>query len=95
MTTFFLSGFQVVLPRFKIEQQRSLEWLAAAHALGSLSGEEAAASESQLLLKLAQRFGCGPEKIAVRYHEPQDFQEIPSKEGLVFAPLSRRMDFYT
>ena len=67
-----LGGFAATRPRFVTSQQRSLDWLAGAHAaaeatLALLDDEEKHSFEARMLRLLA-RCACTPDKIATRGH---------------------------
>ena len=73
-----LTGFAATRPRFEITQERSLEWLALAHAeaeatrAGLLPHEKAAFALR--MARLIARCACAPDKIARRGHSVPDIE---------------------
>ncbi len=72
-----LSGFQIVSPRFKSDQNSVLRWLAAAHARsGDISFE--------MMQKLVARYSASPSQIGFRSHELEDFTHLKWGEMLLY-----------
>jgi predicted naringenin-chalcone synthase len=73
-----LAGFVATRPQYEVEQQRSLAWLAAAHAqaeavLGKLDEREQRKFESKLA-RVLERCACPPSKLARRGHSVADVE---------------------
>jgi predicted naringenin-chalcone synthase len=73
-----LAGFVATRPRFEIDQQRSLAWLAAAHAeaesaVGKLDDRERRKFEAKVARVLG-RCACPPSKLARRGHSVPDVE---------------------
>ena len=91
----FLNAFESVLPRHCITQEASLDWMSQAHSLrASALLQDQPADRVPAYRRMAERFGCGADRITRRYHEPIDFQSDPHAESLIFGGLTQKMAFY-
>ena len=71
-----LSNFSIRPPRYRITQERALEWLCEVHTAAQASIESLSMAEREVfaarLGKLIQRVACGPDKIGTRGHVSAD-----------------------
>lgn len=82
----FLSQFRVILPRFKLDQQDAIDWLAAAHTDADRPdrSEERPEPDYQRMRKLLSRFGCDPSRIQTRYSVLEDFTHLERSKMRIF-----------
>ena len=70
-----LSEFRILRPRYEKSQTDSLGWLSSVHAFHEKQfGSKYSEDFASRLLKLFQRYGCGPDKIAKRGLDVEDMQ---------------------
>ena len=88
-----LTQFRAIRPRHEVTQERTLDWLAAAHAEAQSrlegSGPEARQALEGRVRKALRRFGCPPEKIAARGFALPDFLST-DWDANAFYDFSRR-----
>ncbi|MBX3159305.1 MAG: naringenin-chalcone synthase [Deltaproteobacteria bacterium] len=87
MTT-LLTNFVPTAPRYAIEQARSLEWLALAHAeseavMNALDGAERERFAVRIR-KALDRVACAPSKIRRRGHSVADIEAARFDDGLLY-----------
>jgi predicted naringenin-chalcone synthase len=91
----FFSDFVSVRPKHAIAQADSLAWLAAAHAMAD-------GGERRKYDALFARYGCGPDRVASRGHELEDFSAFDWSQNRIFrlheqpkgAGFAARTDFF-
>ncbi len=74
-----LCNFRSIRPRYLLDQETTLAWLAEAHARaesfkdGSSDKQQSTSASSDRIARLVKRYGCSSEQIAVRGTEICDF----------------------
>jgi hypothetical protein len=80
-----LYDFRVEMPALYLPQERTLNWLAAAHSEAEHTTYGKARAESRPRMeRLVRRFGCSPKDIGFRASEVQDFQHFSWREMSIF-----------
>ena len=83
-----LGGFVATPPRYRITQERSLAWLADAHAaaeaaIAGLDAEEEARFASRIARVLG-RVACRPDQLAARGHSVADVERGGFADGILY-----------
>jgi predicted naringenin-chalcone synthase len=80
--TVYLSRVRSSATRYKSDQKAGIEWLAAAHAMSDHSKNNSLNLDElrSRYLKMMERFGCSPDKIASRGHMISDFSSFHFSE---------------
>ena len=73
-----LTGFEATRPRYELTQERSLDWLVAAHTeaeatRAALASDDKAAFATRMA-RMIGRCACAPDKIARRGHSVADIE---------------------
>ncbi len=93
LASMYISNFQSLTPPYLVPQAEGLNWLAHAHTRGTDQSPD-------LIQKLLNRYGCGPDRIAQRGTYLRDFTHQNWSEMQIFGdalqptPLDGRMHFY-
>ncbi|MDB5104186.1 MAG: Chalcone synthase [Fibrobacteres bacterium] len=100
-----IGDFRILRPRYSVDHADSVRWLSAAHAKSeaTLRGEGFDAEAfGHSMDRHVRRFGCGPESLASRGHDLEDFLHQDWERMRIFnldkdprgAGMAARMEFF-